>query len=217
MPRSFPFRTLPLAGLLLLLATVPAHAGPPWIAVEYPANPFTNATRGALLLVRTYHHGEAVSYPLSGTAEGLVQGQRRSMPLNFEPTGTAGLYALRFEKPAEGVWVLVASLGTGEGRIGALIGLDQAGQVASVEVPTHRQDNWVIPEAVTPGAVDAALQAQTAELSRGSGRVGLNLPHRMAILAGLGFVLILPLGLLGRRAGEGSAAFQAVDQDELAP
>lgn len=194
MPPRVP-RAVLVAGLLTLLATVPAHAGPPWIAVEYPANPFTPATRGALLLVRTYHHGQAVSYPLSGTAEGLVQGERRSLSLRFEPTGTPGLYALRFEKPARGAWVLVASLGTGSDRIGALIALDQEGYVASVDVPTHRRDHWVIPEAVTPGAVDAALRAQTALLDRGSGGLGLDLTRsRVAILAGIGFVLVLPLG-----------------------
>ncbi len=196
MPRRFPRQPMFLAALLSLVAALPAHAGPPWIAVEYPANPFTQATRGALLLVRTYHHGEATSYPLTGTAEGLVNGQRHSLPLRFEPTGTTGQYALRFEKPAEGVWVLVASLGSGEGRIGALIGLDREGHVASVQVPTHRQENWVIPEAVKPEAVDAALRAQTARIGGPAPRdLGLGRGGSMLLLAGLGVALVLPFGL----------------------
>lgn len=196
-------RTAAATLLLILFAAAPAFAGPPWIAVEYPANPFTAATRGALLLIRTYHHGDAVNYPLSGTAEGLVDGKRRSIPLEFTPTGITGEYALRFARPSTGVWVLVASLGTGKERIGALIGLDSAGRVASVEVPTHMQDRWVIPEAVSPAAVEAALQARTAAVNGSSGvTVGLGGGTGLALLAGLGVLVALPL----RRRQRGARA-----------
>src|SRR5690606_14581273 len=39
------------AALVLALAT-PALAGPPWISIEYPANPLDPATRGALMVIR---------------------------------------------------------------------------------------------------------------------------------------------------------------------
>ena len=41
---------------LALLLTLSAAAGPPWISIEYPANPLDPETRGALVVVRTYHH-----------------------------------------------------------------------------------------------------------------------------------------------------------------
>ena len=70
-------------------------AGPPWISIEYPVNPFDRTTRGAHLLVHAYYHGTPVAYPVSGTAEGIVNGERRTMTLRFETTSRTGVYALR--------------------------------------------------------------------------------------------------------------------------
>ena len=52
-------RPLLVAAALTLLATTPAFAGPPWISIEIPANPYNSTTRGAFCLVRVYHHGDA--------------------------------------------------------------------------------------------------------------------------------------------------------------
>ena len=51
-------RTFALVTALTLTAFSSALAGPPWIAIEYPANPFDRTSRDAFLTVRTYHHGE---------------------------------------------------------------------------------------------------------------------------------------------------------------
>ena len=69
-----PLRQFGLAALLTMLVSSVAIAGPPWIAIEYPVNPHDAGTRGALLTVRTYHHGELMSYDVTGTAEGIVDG-----------------------------------------------------------------------------------------------------------------------------------------------
>ena len=58
--------------LALTLAAAPLHAGPPWISIELPANPLNATTRGMFLLVRSYHHGDAMQMPVTGTATGLV-------------------------------------------------------------------------------------------------------------------------------------------------
>ena len=63
-------------GCALLAGATPAQAGPPWIAVEYPANPLHADSRGAILLVNTFHHGELREFPLLGWAEGMVDGRR---------------------------------------------------------------------------------------------------------------------------------------------
>ncbi len=82
----------------LLLAT-PVNAGPPWISVEYPANPFDRATEGALAIVHTYHHGDAISFPVHGTAEGLVHGKRQTIPLDLRGTSRDGVYAVFADLP----------------------------------------------------------------------------------------------------------------------
>lgn len=75
-------RALAVIAVSLVAAGV-AVAGPPWIAIEYPVNPHDPATRDAFMTVRTYHHGDQVGHELTGTAEGLVNGQRRSMRRTF--------------------------------------------------------------------------------------------------------------------------------------
>ncbi|HEX6058177.1 MAG TPA: hypothetical protein VFZ11_04085, partial [Gemmatimonadaceae bacterium] len=64
-------------------AAAPATAGPPWISIEYPANPLDRTTKGAYLLVHAFHHGTPVGLPVRGTAEGLVNGARRTIALDF--------------------------------------------------------------------------------------------------------------------------------------
>ena len=61
MLRSRHYRLL-LVTLASFVVAGLAAAGPPWIAIEYPANPHDPNTRGAFLTVRTYHHGDLMSY-----------------------------------------------------------------------------------------------------------------------------------------------------------
>lgn len=95
------------------LAPGSSAVGAPWVALETPANPLDAATRGAALVVRVYYHARPADLPISGTAEGLVDGRRQSVPLEFTPTGTAGVYALRQQWPAKGQWLLAVSVDDG--------------------------------------------------------------------------------------------------------
>jgi hypothetical protein len=151
-----------LGALSLVVSTV-AFAGPPWIAIEYPANPHDPSTRGALLTVRTYHHGELMSYDLTGTAEGIVNGVRQSLPIDIRRTTQAGLYAVRFQKPAQGNWILViTSSQNGHMAATALVTLDSRGNVASVNVPFDTIENgrWRVPRKVSSAEVDALLRTE---------------------------------------------------------
>ena len=67
-----------LAATALFATTAFVSAGPPWISIEYPVNPYDSASRGSFLLVHGFHHGIPVDYPMTGTAEGLVAGARRT-------------------------------------------------------------------------------------------------------------------------------------------
>ncbi len=99
--------TLPLA------ASKPAAPpyGPPWMSLEMPVNPLDPATRGAALVVRTYRHASPEAIPLTGTAEGVVEGVRQSIPLHFTATGRPGVFTIDQRWPSEGAWVLAISTG----------------------------------------------------------------------------------------------------------
>lgn len=142
---------------------VPAPApavGPPWISVEYPVNPYDAATRGAFLVVHAFHHGMPMASPVSGTAEGLVNGQRRSIDLEFQAASRTGEYALRKQWPDQGTWTLVLKVGQGEGGVSALVDLSADGQVARVNVPTREERGWIVPARVVMADVEAGLRAR---------------------------------------------------------
>jgi hypothetical protein len=165
-----PLRKLALlAGLTVLVSTV-ATAGPPWIAIEYPSNPHDPATRDALLTVRTYHHGDLMSYYLTGTAEGIVNGRRQTMPLDIRRLPQAGIYAVRWQKPAQGNWMLVITSSqeqNGPPAATALVTIDSRGGVASVNVPFDTIENgkWRVPRRVAAAEIDAMLKG-AATLAR---------------------------------------------------
>jgi hypothetical protein len=160
-----PLRKLGLvAGLTLAVSTL-AIAGPPWIAIEYPANPHDPGTRGALLTVRTYHHGDLMSYEVTGTAEGIVDGRRQTMPLDIRRLSQTGMYAVRWQKPAQGTWMLViTSKQNGSHAATALVSIDSRGGVAGVSVPSDAIENgrWRVPRKVAAAEVDAMLKANAA-------------------------------------------------------
>ena len=145
-----------------------AIAGPPWISIETPVNPYDATTRGAFLLVHAFHHGEPIAYPVSGTAEGMVNGQRRSIVLAFTPTSRPGAYALRKQWGDTGVWTLVITVKQQENDLAqALVELGADGTVGRVQVPTRvGERDLPFPRVVSAQDVDSALRLR-AKLSGG--------------------------------------------------
>lgn len=159
MSRSMPgLRTLAAAAFLTLGFTLPALAGPPWISIELPANPLDRTTRGAFLLVHTYHHERMLDMPLQGRAEGMVNGQRRSIELQFEKTSRDGVFALRRTWPEQGSWVLVIRTLPEDGGATALVSIASDGEVRGIKVPSTQYQGYTVPRTVTPSDVDGALQ-----------------------------------------------------------
>ncbi len=157
------FRWLALTFVAVALSAVAAIAGPPWIAIEYPVNPFDPTTRDAFLVVRSYHHGAQVGLPVTGRAEGMVAGARRTIPLTFDTTSHAGVMALRKQWPSEGTWVLVINAAqAADDQVTALVELARDGSVRQVRVPTRRDGRWLLPQKVSAADVDAALGAAAA-------------------------------------------------------
>ena len=138
-----------------------APVGPPWISIEYPVNPYDQATRDAFLVVHAFHHGTPMAFPVSGTAEGIVNGQRQSIKLEFGTTSRTGAFALKKQWPDQGTWTLVIGVMQGpEDRVTALVDLATDGQVARVTVPTRKEGTWVVPAKVAMTDVEAGLKAR---------------------------------------------------------
>jgi len=154
--------TVIAASSLSLIGAAPVF-GPPWISIETPPNPYDPTSRGAFLVVHTFHHGQVVASGVTGTAEGLVAGSRRSIALSFDTTSHRGSYALRKQWPNEGTWMLVINTGGHAQGVTALVDIGAAGEVASVKVPTRRSnDGWDVPLQVTARDIDTALQSRAA-------------------------------------------------------
>lgn len=178
MHRTLARRLAPLAAVAVLGAALTAFApvasvrfGPPWISIEYPPSPYDRVTRDALLLVHSYHHFTPVGLPVSGTAEGVVDGKRRSVKLEFETTSKPGVFALRRQWPRQGAWVLNIAVTQGEGEhntAGALVTLDADGKVSKVDVPLRQIAGFEVPtpRRITAAEVEAALQAQVRLAAR---------------------------------------------------
>lgn len=155
-------RPLALVTALSLTAFSAALAGPPWISIEYPANPYDRTSQGAFLTVRTYHHGDFQAATVTGRAEGMVNGKRESMALDIRPGSQAGMYVVRWQRPATGRWVLVINSGTqGVVEATAVVEISPTGGIAGVTVPTKNIGNgWISPRSVAAAEIDALLNGR---------------------------------------------------------
>ena len=152
----------------LLVTTAFASSGPPWISIEYPGNPYAQDSRDAYLYVHAFHHGTPTEFPVSGTAEGIVKGNRRTVSLEFKATSRPGVYALAKQWSSEGTWTLVigATQGAGEYNTAyAIVELGPTGQVASVAVPTVRKNGYLLPAPVAMADVDAGLRTRAGTVA----------------------------------------------------
>ena len=141
------------------VADVGARRGPPWISIEYPPSPYDRVTRDAFLLVHAYHHSTPADFPVSGKAEGIVDGKRRTIALQFQRTSRAGVFALRKQWPEGGRWVLSLGVHQGDFVAGALVKIGADGRVAGVDVPTRRSgSDDDIPRAISAAEIEAALR-----------------------------------------------------------
>ena len=151
---------------MLLVVASPLLAGPPWITIEYPGNPFDPQARDAFLVVHAFHHNTPVGLPVSGTAEGVVNGKRRTITLQFQPLRREGAFALTKQWPDEGRWLLALHVTQGEGEWNtatALVRLAADGSVASTKVPSKAGERGMrLPVAVSKADVEAALAAMVA-------------------------------------------------------
>jgi hypothetical protein len=116
--------------------------GGPWISVESPVNPYDASTTGALFVVHTFRHGNPMDMGMTGKAEGLVDGQRRSVDFKLAKAHT-GTYAVRKQWADKGIWTLViTATATDHGRpeqLQAVVEVGADGEVGRVSVPRNEQ------------------------------------------------------------------------------
>jgi len=148
--------------MLSILITLAALVGPPWISIEYPANPLDRTTRNAYLLVHSFHHETAVQQHITGEAMTWENGRKRTVTLRFESTSRAGVYRLDKQWTDGTPWVLRITVGShGPESIGAtaLVSVDRLGAVAKVLVPSEPYRDFRVPRAPTEGEITGAFQA----------------------------------------------------------
>ena len=130
-----------IGGATLMLSaaarTVAPMFGGPWISIESPANPYDQAMRGSLMLVHTFHHGAKVDMPLVGKAEGLVDGERKSVTLTLKEGSEPGTHGVRNEWGTKGTWMvlLTATQHEPNASIQAVVDINADGSVGKVTVP----------------------------------------------------------------------------------
>lgn len=133
---------------------------PPWISIEAPVNPADPSVRGASFLIHALtHDGRVSARDVSATAEGLVNGSRKSIQLRIDTTSRPGVFAVRRQWPADGKWLVrVGFLSTT-----ALVAIGNDGTPAGAVVPTEKSPNapMPIPRAVTARDIDAMLASAT--------------------------------------------------------
>jgi len=195
-----------LAAAPLLVAATVAVAGPPWISLEYPPNRLDPQTRGALAVVHTYHHEHQGQFPVEGTAEGVVDGKRVSIPLRFTPVGDRGSWAVRGEIPEEGNWVLAihGTDGVTEVEVSVLAALAEGNrEVSFVKVPRASEGNW--PRLATGRDIESMLRTAVvvAEAQGASPFRSITIGEAATGLGGA--LLLLPLGLsVARKRRDGA-------------
>jgi len=151
-----PIRLALAAVLAPALAAPPtAAACPPQITVERPSA----AADTAFVLVHASPGCQRGNVTVTGTAEGLIDGARRSIALEVAATGTEGVYRVRRQWPRTGVWVLRLVVHAGEGSATALVGIGASGEIAAVrqQDPARR---------IYPRITDADVDAMLRSLAR---------------------------------------------------
>jgi hypothetical protein len=147
------------ATMLVASAAIPAVKSPAWLSIESPVSPYNPTERGALFLVHATLPGSIPEMSsLTGSAEGLVNGVRKSVAIRFDATNRPGTFAVRKQWDGDGAWLVRVSLLTTT----AIVTFDRNGDVASARVPALPGSGTLLPRPVAPREIDSVL----AELAK---------------------------------------------------
>jgi hypothetical protein len=110
-----------------------------------------------------------MAFPVSGTAEGIVNGARRSVPLRFEQTSRPGVYALRKQWADEGEWSLVITVMQGRDDVAQAMVRISDGGVIAVRVPTATREGYTVPRRITQEEIESSLREPVVRVARRQG------------------------------------------------
>jgi hypothetical protein len=115
-------------------------------------------TKGPAFAVRLEECDALETAQVGGTAEGIVDGERKSAALAITPTGSPGVYLV---SPAsdqanqnQGVWVVSVNAACGKAKAGAIVPMGPQGFV--------REGTKVLPRAATKAEIESALKGLQA-------------------------------------------------------
>jgi len=112
---------------LMLACAGPMFAGGFWLQVGNPeANPVAGKM-GAVATIKAVGCHDPATAKVTATATGVVNGERRTIPLELHPLGEPGAYGLAQQWPKEGKCVIQLVGRNGEQFTNTLIGAGPGG------------------------------------------------------------------------------------------
>ena len=142
---------IPLIFALALGSAILAVAGGFWVSIQNPSTVTDAVAKNAVVLVRADGCHNPAEASITGSAEGRVNGVRRSIPLKLMPVSQPGTYAVIPQWPAEGAWVLHFS--------GTYLGRDAGALVRLVPGKFQKQSAELFHRKITAEDVESALKS----------------------------------------------------------
>ncbi|HYP06283.1 MAG TPA: hypothetical protein VER03_08595 [Bryobacteraceae bacterium] len=151
MARSNPNISARVACIALLFAGV---AGAQEFSIQFasPVAAQSYRMKQSAFVFRTLGCADPSTPEVAAIAEGLVNYQRRSVPLKILPAQTPNVYGIFREWPSEGAWVVSLKAKCGAKSAGAIVVTDEKGGFA-------REASTVLNHAPTAAEVEAALKS----------------------------------------------------------
>jgi hypothetical protein len=115
--------------------------------------------KGAAFAFRTEGCADPAKAEISGTAEGMLKGERKSLPLQIVPATKPGVYAVLQGWPADGDWVVNLKGTCAEERAGAVIPMGPKGFI--------RESSKFFSRPATQSEVEKSLKALMEEKTQG--------------------------------------------------
>ena len=118
------------------------------------ANPVASQdfrAKGAAFVFRTESCADAAKAQISATAEGLIKGSRRSVPLKVMALSKPGVYAIYQSWPTEGEWVVTLKGACMDSNAGAIVPIGPKGLI--------RESSKFFPRPATDAEIETSLKA----------------------------------------------------------
>jgi hypothetical protein len=131
------------AAALVLAEGFTFRVGSPVASQDYVA-------KGAAFVFRTQGCAEPAKPQISGTAEGLVKGERRSVALKVVALTKPGVYAVYQSWPVEGDWAVNLKGTCAEASAGAVVPIGPKGFI--------RESSKFFPRPATKAEIEACLK-----------------------------------------------------------